>query len=59
MLCDVMLLAHQRVHVLQVMATVARGYGWLTGFPAFFSFLSYARQVPMVEDPYSIRATGR
>ena len=36
MLCDVMLLTHQRVHVSQVMATVARGYGCLTGFSSLF-----------------------
>ena len=38
MLCDVMLIAHQRVHVLQVMATAARGCGCLTGFSCLFQF---------------------
>ena len=43
MLCDVMLLAHQRVHVLQVMATVARGYGCSTGFSSFFQLFELCK----------------
>ena len=43
MLCDVMLLAHQRVHVLQVMATVARGYGCLTGFCSLFQLFELCK----------------
>ena len=43
MLCDVMLLAHQRVHVLQVMATVARGYGCLTGVSSLFQLFELCK----------------
>ena len=43
MLCDVMLSAHQRVHVLQVMATVARGCGCLTGFSSLFQLFELCK----------------
>ena len=43
MLCDAMLLAHQRVHVLQVMATVARSYGCLTGFSSLFQLFELCK----------------
>ena len=43
MLCDVMLFAHQRVHVLQVMATVARGYKCLTGFCSLFQLFELCK----------------
>ena len=43
MLCDVMLLAHQRVHVLQVMATAARGCGCLTGFSSLFQLFGLCK----------------
>ena len=43
MLCDVMLLAHQRVHVLEVMATVARGYECLTGFSSLFQLFELCK----------------
>ena len=37
MFCDVVVvLTHQRVYVLQVVVTVASGYGFLTGFYSFF-----------------------
>ena len=43
MLCDVMLLANQRVHVLQVMATVARGYGWLIELSSLFQLFELCK----------------
>ena len=43
MLCDVMLLAHQRIHALQVMATVARDYGCLTGFCSLFQLFELCK----------------
>ena len=43
MLCDVMLLAHQRVHVLQDMAPVARGYVCSTGFSSFFQLFELCK----------------
>ena len=43
MLCDVMLLTHQRVHVLQVMGTVERGYGCLTGFCSLFQLFELCK----------------
>ena len=43
MLCDVMLLAHRRVHVLQVMATAARSCGCLTGFSSLFQLFELCK----------------
>ena len=55
--CHVVL-AHQRVYVLQVMASVARGYGRLTGISSYFQLFEPCMTGTAGDNPYSTRAKG-